>query len=62
MFSSGAVSGMAARLNVPVVVAVPFTVVYVPVFWPVNTRFVVVAAAFAVAGEEIVAVFGPVTI
>ncbi|HVU35788.1 MAG TPA: hypothetical protein VHE61_20280 [Opitutaceae bacterium] len=61
MFSIGAAEGMSARLNRPVVVLVPSTVVYVPVFLPVNTRFVVDACAVPLAGLEIVAVVGPVT-
>lgn len=60
-FSIGAAEGIAARPNVPVVVFVPVTVVYVPRFAPVNTRLVVVAGEVVVAGYEIVAVFGPVT-
>jgi len=61
IFSSGAADGMAARLNEPLVVESPVTVVYVPECGPVKIRFVVVAADVAVAGEEMVAVFGPVT-
>jgi hypothetical protein len=59
-FESGADDGIAARPNVPVVVVVPSTVVYVPLFAPVNTRFVVAAGELEVAGRVIVAVFGPV--
>lgn len=61
-FSIGAAAGMSASENRPVVVFVPETVVYVPAVGLVNTRLVVDAADVVVAGYEIVAVFGPVTV
>lgn len=58
---SGAAKGISASEKRPVVVFAPCTVVYVPVLLPVKTRFVVAAWVPALAGREIVAVFGPVT-